>query len=323
MQNDQTQKPQIEADAAKKLKKDKAPPMIEKGEISEFAKTAIIAIVLAVIIRTFLYEPFNIPSGSMLPTLLVGDYLFVSKPAYGYSRHSFPFGLADFEGRISEKEPKRGDVVVFKLPTNTSIDYIKRIIGMPGDTVQVIRGRLYINGEQVSREAVGLVKSDENTDLESRPLMEYIETLPGGILHRIYEESDEGQLDNTPIYTVPARHYFVMGDNRDNSQDSRVQNLVGFDNIGNNIFVHMTTRAALRLRENNKIAYIMGLTDNGAGAALNKGCMPLSQSPFIFTPKLFKQGVGNNQPQYTVTKKLQPLVIIVVISAGVSECPLD
>lgn len=203
-------------------------PMLDKEEISEFAKTAIIAVLLALLIRTFLYEPFNIPSGSMLPTLKVGDYLFVSKPAYGYSRHSFPFGLASFEGRMSEDEPKRGDVVVFKLPTNPSVDYIKRLIGMPGDTVQVKRGRLYLNGKIVEREPVGLIQSDDSGDYKDYTLMEYIETLPGGILHRIYEESDNERLDNTKLFTVPDGHYFMMGDNRDNSQDSRVQNLVGF-----------------------------------------------------------------------------------------------
>lgn len=211
-----------------KQKPEGAAPLIDKEEVGEFAKTAIIAVLLALVIRTFLYEPFNIPSGSMLPTLKVGDYLFVSKPAYGYSRHSFPFGLADFEGRIVEEEPERGDVVVFKLPSNPSIDYIKRVIGMPGDTVQMIRGRLYLNGELVEREPVGLVQSAENSEYTQRRLLEYVETLPGGVLHSIYEESDNGDLDNTPLYKVPPRHYFVMGDNRDNSQDSRVTDLVGF-----------------------------------------------------------------------------------------------
>ena len=211
----------------KKTNEDEA-PLIEKGEIGEFAKTAFIAVILALFIRTFFYEPFNIPSGSMLPTLLVGDYLFVSKPAYGYSEHSFPFGLADFNGRIAEDKPKRGDVVVFKLPTNTSIDYIKRIVAMPGETVQVIKGRLYINGEIVEREPVGLVQNDQNSDYEQRRIMEYIETLPGNIMHRIYEHSDNENLDNTIEYKVPPNHYFVMGDNRDNSMDSRVESLVGF-----------------------------------------------------------------------------------------------
>ncbi|MEM8833555.1 MAG: signal peptidase I [Pseudomonadota bacterium] len=199
-----------------------------KQEMSEFAKTAVIAVLLAMAIRTFLFEPFNIPSGSMLPTLLVGDYLFVSKPAYGYSRHSFPFGLAQFDGRMAEKDPKRGDVVVFKLPSNTSVDYIKRIVGMPGDTVQMRQGRLYLNGELVEREPIGMIEDESDASFGSVKLLEYIETLPGGIMHRIYEETDNGDLDNTPLYTVPARHYFVMGDNRDNSQDSRVQEFVGF-----------------------------------------------------------------------------------------------
>lgn len=209
-------------------KQEKSIPLKAKEEVSEFAKTAIIAVLLALLIRAFLYEPFNIPSGSMFPTLLVGDYLFVSKPAYGYSEHSFPFGLADFEGRMMADEPERGDVVVFKLPTNTSVDYIKRVIGLPGETVQMREGRLYINGVLVEREAVGYVESDGNTDYVRRPTMEYIETLPGGIMHRIYEDGDNEDLDNTPVYNVPAGHYFVMGDNRDNSQDSRVQSLVGF-----------------------------------------------------------------------------------------------
>ncbi len=203
-------------------------PLLDKEEIGEFAKTAIIAVLLALIIRTFLYEPFNIPSGSMLPTLKVGDYLFVSKPAYGYSRYSFPFGLVDFEGRIAEDVPERGDVIVFKLPSNTSIDYIKRVVGLPGDTVQTLRGRLYINGEIVEREPVGLVQDDNNSELVTQTLMEYIETLPGGIMHRIYEEDDVSDLDDTPLFTVPDRHFFVMGDNRDNSLDSRAQGNVGF-----------------------------------------------------------------------------------------------
>ena len=193
----------------------------------EFFRTAVMAILLALFIRTFFFEPFNIPSGSMLPTLQVGDYLFVSKTSYGYSRYSFPLGIADFKGRMMEEKPQRGDVIVFKLPSNPSIDYIKRLIGMPGDRIQVKKGRLYINGEMVDRDPVGLqrVTSPEG---RNETIMEYIETLPGGIMHRIYEESDSEALDNTQEYVVPEGHYFMMGDNRDNSQDSRVRELVGF-----------------------------------------------------------------------------------------------
>lgn len=203
------------------------PPLTAREEWGEFFKTAIIAVVLAVLIRTFLYEPFNIPSSSMKPTLLVGDYLFVSKPAYGYSRHSFPFSFAPIEYRFWPKKPQRSDVVVFKLPTNPGIDYIKRVVALPGETVQVRGGRLYLNGTIVDREPLGLRRvEDEFRGLTT--MMEYIETMPDGTMYRIYEESDNESLDNTPIYTVPEGHYFVMGDNRDNSQDSRVFSLVGF-----------------------------------------------------------------------------------------------
>ncbi|MCD8570155.1 MAG: signal peptidase I [Alphaproteobacteria bacterium] len=229
----------------------KSPPLSAAQEIGEFTKTALIAVFLAVLIRTFLYEPFNIPSGSMLPTLEIGDYLFVYKPEYGYSRYSFPFGLAPIEGRIWEDEPERGDVIVFKLPTNTSIDYIKRLVGMPGDTVQVAQGRLYINGQLVDRKLVGTKLVDDH-GRGSFEMTEYIETLPGGAQHRIYEESDDRPLDNTDVYTVPAGHYFLMGDNRDNSQDSRVSNMVGFvpfENIVAADFIFFSTNGTAGLLE--------------------------------------------------------------------------
>lgn len=199
----------------------------EEESVGEFFKTAILAILLAIFIRTFFYEPFNIPSGSMLPTLQIGDYLFVSKTSYGYSKYSFPFGMADFEGRMMEEKPQRGDVVVFKLPSDPRIDYIKRVIGLPGETIQVQQGRLYIDGKMVEREPVGMHRVGA-AEGGRESTMEYIETLPGGIMHRIYEESDSKPLDNTPVYEVPPGHYFMMGDNRDNSQDSRVVELVGF-----------------------------------------------------------------------------------------------
>lgn len=202
-------------------------PLSAREELAEFSKTALIAVVLAILIRTFLFEPFNIPSGSMKPTLLIGDYLFVNKPAYGYSRYSFPFGLAPLEGRVWDKEPQRGDVIVFKLPSNEHIDYIKRLIGMPGDTIQVRSGRLYINGEIVKREAID-VQEDDGLDGRGVPMFHYLETLPNGVVHEIWEESDNEILDDTPVFEVPEGHYFMMGDNRDNSQDSRVPHVVGF-----------------------------------------------------------------------------------------------
>ncbi len=214
------------ANDAKPDKEAKDAPLTAKEEMAEFLKTAVVAIFFAVLIRTFFLEPFNIPSGSMKPTLLIGDYLFVSKPAYGYSRYSFPFGLAPIQGRIWAEEPQRGDIVVFKLPSNTSIDYIKRIIGMPGDTIQVSNGRLYINSKMIDREPLGI---EEDPDAYGRTAMHhYLETLPNGVVHEIYESSDSEQLDNTELFTVPEGHYFMMGDNRDNSQDSRVEHIVGF-----------------------------------------------------------------------------------------------
>ena len=196
------------------------------GELGEMAKTALIAVLLALMIRTFVYEPINIPSGSMLPTLKVGDYLFVSKTAYGYSQYSFPFGIASFNGRIFKEIPERGDIVVFRLPSKPSFDYIKRVIALPGETVRVADGRLYINGEKIRRIPQGYVSYGKGTS--KTRFMKYTEVLPGNVRHHIYEESDNGQLDDTKTFTVPEDHIFVMGDNRDHSQDSRVMEKVGF-----------------------------------------------------------------------------------------------
>jgi len=190
------------------------------GGVVELVKTVVIALVIAFGIRTIAFEPFNIPSGSMEPTLLVGDYLFVSKFSYGYSTYSLPYGIHLFSGRIFGREPKRGDVVVFKLPRDPQVDYIKRIIGLPGDHIQMIRGILNINGQPVQRERIEDFVNTENGILSRTP--QYIETLPNGVRHPILELSDDGPVDNTAVYVVPPDHYFAMGDNRDNSLDSRV-----------------------------------------------------------------------------------------------------
>jgi signal peptidase I len=204
---------------------------LEKPDsVVEFLKTIVYAVLLALLIRSIAFEPFNIPSGSMLPNLLVGDYLFVSKYSYGYSRYSFPMGLAPINGRWwpggDAGAPARGTIVVFKLPTDNSTDYIKRVIGMPGDRIQMISGRLYINGTKVERELVGTYQA-KGAFGEEQTLQRYVETLPGGVKHDILELSDDEMLDDTPVYTVPPDHYFMMGDNRDNSQDSRVTERVG------------------------------------------------------------------------------------------------
>ena len=183
------------------------------------------ALLLALVLRSFLYQPFNIPSGSMKPTLLVGDYLFVSKFSYGYSKYSLPFSPDLFSGRFWSAEPKRGDVAVFRLPTNPNIDYIKRVIGLPGDKIQVINGVVYINGTAVKRELAeeGYLDSDERVG--SIPV--YIETLPNGVSYETIDVNPVSATDNTRVFEVPPGKYFMMGDNRDNSSDSRTP-AVGF-----------------------------------------------------------------------------------------------
>ena len=204
---------------AKTVAKTKSPGLTEN------IKTIVYAILIAVVIRTVAFEPFNIPSGSMIPTFLVGDYLFVSKYSYGYSRFSMPLAPDIFNGRIFGRVPARGDVVVFKFPHDTSIDYIKRVIGLPGDKIQVKAGQLYINGMLAPRKLVG--EYVENEEGRRTIATQYIETLPNGLQHPILKEQDVGYMNNTPEFQVPADHVFVMGDNRDNSSDSRVMDSSG------------------------------------------------------------------------------------------------
>lgn len=247
----------------------------------EWFNTIFYGALIAIVFRSLLLEPFNIPSGSMIPTLHVGDHIFVEKWAYGYSRYSFPFGSWKlWNGRVFGRKPNVGDVIVFRNPVNESQDFVKRLVGRPGDTVQVIGGRLYINGTMVPRDnprpyivanlprslrsagyhdtAKNMVIRGNKIWVDNTPatfnytieyksdafcqtyqgacgvfnLTEYTETLPGGVQHSIIEFSDDSMFDNTPAYTVPENHYFFMGDNRDNSADSRAE--IGFvprDNI--------------------------------------------------------------------------------------------
>lgn len=199
-------------------------------------RTIIYAVLIALVIRALAFEPFNIPSGSMIPGLQVGDYLFVSKYTYGYSSLSTTWGLLPFSGRaLVAQQPERGDVIVFKLPRDNRTDYIKRLVGLPGDVVEVKHGTVSINGTALPRERIGPTMLNERAGAPPRAAIEYIETMPNGRSYHVVEEYEDAALDNSGPFQVPEGHYFMMGDNRDNSQDSRTttvgyvpyENLVG------------------------------------------------------------------------------------------------
>jgi signal peptidase I len=210
----------------------------------ENIKVIVQALVLAMVIRTVLFQPFTIPSGSMMPTLLVGDYIFVNKFSYGYSKYSLPFSPNLFSGRIFASEPKRGDVVVFRFPPNPDVDYIKRLVGLPGDHIQVTDGVLYVNGKAVPKVPDGTFNSDYAQD-PGQDVPVFRETLDNGVTYDTLDQSPVSRGDNTREFIVPEGHYFMMGDNRDNSLDSRfdvgfvpAENLVGrasiiFFSLGN------------------------------------------------------------------------------------------
>jgi len=198
--------------------------------VGETIRVIIHALIIALVIRTLLFQPFNIPSRSMKATLLVGDYLFVSKYSYGYSHYSIPFSPQIFSGRVLGSDPNRGDVVVFRLPKDDTTDYIKRVIGLPGDHVQMREGLLYINDQPVVRERLSDFVGEDpcGSDAMAR-VKRWKETLPNsGVTYEMLDCVDNGFYDNTPVYTVPPGHFFMMGDNRDNSTDSRVLSAVGY-----------------------------------------------------------------------------------------------
>jgi signal peptidase I len=215
------------------------------NSILENVKTIIGALIIAIIIRSFIFQPFYIPSSSMEPTLLIGDRLFVSKYSYGFSKHSFPFSPSIFSERIFYKKPQQGDPVVFKTPADNRTDYIKRLIGLPGDEIQFIEGDIFINGKKITRKEIQTIDSVRCGKFSFK-VNAYEETLPNGKKY-IAAYNKAGTLQNTKKFKVPENHFFFLGDNRDCSKDSR------FNNVGYVNFVNLVGKAQIIFFSNDTV----------------------------------------------------------------------